>query len=235
MAVPIPTEVYVAVLDRSIQIHWNYHALLMTIVWLVLVPAGVFAVRFCKPKPSEYGIAKGTAKLDPKLRWWSVHYVVLYTSMALSMGGIALAVFVSGGFSGSLHGALGIGVFLFGALQLASAWCRGTHGGKYGAHSDPVDPATWRGDHFDMTPRRRWFEAYHKSAGYFSLALAFCAIASGLSQYPMPALAIGAAVLLLAILALWVIFEGKGYRQDTYQSVYGDRADHPYNRRRARR
>lgn len=49
--------------------------------------------------------------------------------------------------------------------------------------ADPDDRATWGGDHFDMTPRRRWFEAYHKTAGYFTMMLAVGAVATGLSQY----------------------------------------------------
>ena len=38
--------------------------------------------------------------------------------------------------------------------------------------ADPADPATWRGDHYDMTPRRRLFEAWHKTAGWSLIALA---------------------------------------------------------------
>ena len=171
MNTTIPTEVYLAFLDRTIEIHWDYHALLMTGVWFGLVPLGIVAVRFFKPKPTTYGIEKETGKLDPKLIWWTLHYFCLYAAIGLSLAGMTMAMVVSGGFSGSLHALWGLGTILFGCVQIISGWFRGSHGGKYGADSDPDDPATWHGDHFDMTPRRRWFESYHKTAGYFTLFL----------------------------------------------------------------
>ena len=70
MAVPIPTEVYVAVLDRSIQIHWNYHALLMTIVWLVLVPAGVFAVPVGADPRTAFFVTSGSMNLSVEIVGW---------------------------------------------------------------------------------------------------------------------------------------------------------------------
>jgi len=33
-------------------------------------------------------------------------------------------------------------------------------------------------------------------------------------------------------LGLFVLLEGKGYRQDTYRSVYGNHPDNPYNKTR---
>jgi hypothetical protein len=41
---------------------------------------------------------------------------------------------------------------------------RGTRGGRYYFDADPDDPASWHGDHFAMTLRRRLFEAHHKTA-----------------------------------------------------------------------
>ena len=78
-----PSEVYLAFLDRTIEIHWVYHALLMVGIWFVLVPFGVIAIRFFKPKPTACGIEKGTARLDPKLIWWTVHYGFLYLAIGL--------------------------------------------------------------------------------------------------------------------------------------------------------
>ena len=67
----IPTEVYLGFLDRTIQVHWDYHALLMMGMGIgfVLVPIGIVATCFFKPKPTTYGIEKGTGKLDRKLIW----------------------------------------------------------------------------------------------------------------------------------------------------------------------
>lgn len=229
----IPTEVYLAFLGRTIPIHWQYHALLMTLAWFVMVPTGIVAVRFFKTKPRPYGIEKtGLGSFHPKLLCWTIHYIALYGGIGLSLFGLGVAMVVSGGFSGSTHAVWGIASVVFGCLQIVSAWFRGTHGGRYGPGSDPDDPNTWHGDHFDMTPRRRWFEAYHKTAGYFAVTLALGAVVTGLGQYWMPALAIALGVILLGLLALFVLLEGKGFRHDTYHSVYGTHPDLPYNKAR---
>ncbi|MEE9190383.1 MAG: cytochrome b561 domain-containing protein [Candidatus Neomarinimicrobiota bacterium] len=228
----IPTEVYLAFLDRTIDIHWDYHAILMMGIWFILVPIGVVAVRFLKPKPTTYGIEKGTGKLDPKLIWWTIHYFSLYAAIGLSLAGMTVAMVVSGGFSGSMHSIWGFATILFGCLQIVSAWFRGSHGGKHGVDSDPDDPSTWHGDHFDMTPQRRRFEAYHKTAGYFTIMLALGAVISGLIHYWMPVIAIALGFIFVGLLVLFVLLESKGYRQDTYRSVYGNHPDNPYNKAR---
>ena len=68
-------------------------------------------------------------------------------------------------------------------------WLRGNHGGKNYYTADPNDPKTWFGDHYNMTTRRRIFEAYHKTAGYFVFFFAAGAVTTGVMQYPMPWLA----------------------------------------------
>src|SRR5262249_17446903 len=81
--------------------------------------------------------------------------------------GGTIALIVSKGFSGSMHSIFGILAITLGILQVVSSWLRGSHGGKYYFTADPDDPATWFGDHYNMTPRRRRFEAYHKEHGLF--------------------------------------------------------------------
>ncbi len=232
MITQIPRTVYVPFLRRTIAVHWQYHAALMICVWFVLVPTAVLAVRYFKPRPTEYGIARDTGRLDRKLIWWTAHYVILYAAIGLALGGAAVAAYVSGGIHSSVHAYLGMGTLLSGCLQIGSAWLRGTHGGMHGAHSDPQDPSTWHGDHYDMTPRRRWFEAYHKTTGYFALALAVGAVGTGLMLYPAPVAAALFAVLLLGWLVSSVLLERSGMRQDTYRSVYGNHPEHPFNRER---
>lgn len=232
MAGSIPKEVYLPFLDRTIDIHWDYHALLMVTIWFVLVPVGIVATRFFKPGPTLYGIEKGTGRLDSRLLWWTLHFGCLYSAIGLSLAGALVAIVVSGGFSGSVHALFGMATIAFGCLQIVSAWFRGSHGGKHGAQSDPDDPDTWRGDHFDMTPQRRWFEAWHKTAGYFSVLLALVAVVTGLMQFWMPAIAFGLVAIFLCGLVLFVVLEGKGFRHDTYRSVYGNHPDNPYNKTR---
>jgi len=228
----IPTEAYIGFLGRSIDIHWNNHALLMFGVWFALVPLALLAIRFGKPRPTPYGIPSGTGKLDHRLLWWTLHYYGLYAAILLSLAGIAFATYLSGGFSGTLHSVFGLSAVAFGCLQIVSAWLRGSHGGKHGEHSDPDDPATWRGDHFDMTPQRRWFEAYHKTAGYFAVLMALGAVTTGLYQFWMPVIAIALAFVLVSVLAAAVVLQARGSHYDTYRSVYGNHPDHPFNKAR---
>ncbi len=83
-----------------------------------------------------------------------------------------------------------------------------------------------------MTRRRRWFEAYHKTTGYFTIVVALGAVATGLQQFWMPVIAIFLGLVFVCLLALTVWLEGKGYRQDTYRSVYGNDAENPFNKAR---
>jgi hypothetical protein len=50
MSNDIPTSVYVEFIDRTIAIHWAYHAILMIVTWFVIVPIGVIAIRFFQAK-----------------------------------------------------------------------------------------------------------------------------------------------------------------------------------------
>ena len=143
-----------------------------------------------------------------------------------------MALVVSRGFSGSVHSLFGILTIGFGCLQIVLSWLRGTHGGKYYNVAVLDDPATWRGDHYDMTPRRRFFEAFHKTAGYFAGFFAVGAVASGLMQFRMPVLTVVSVAVVLIIAALCIWFEHTGRRYDTYRSVFGYDPDHPHNKAR---
>lgn len=230
MKTEIPTEFYVAFLDRNFEIHWNLHAYLMFACWFILVPFGIMAIRFLKTKPVPEGLPRGVSKLDPLFMWWGMHIWSLYTAMTLSLLGAAIAIYVSGGFSGSLHAWFGGGTVLFGSLQIIAAWYRGTHGGPNHVNSDQDDPDSWRGDHFDMTPQRRLFEAYHKTGGYFAVMLALGAVTTGLMQFWMPWIAALLVLILLGGFALVVFAEITGQRHDTYKAVFGNHPDHPGNK-----
>lgn len=228
----LPTEVYIGFLGRSIEVRWDYHALLMFSVWMVLVPFCIIAIRFFKPKPSQYGI---TTKISLRnIRWWwfSVHKYGLFTAVGLSLAGVTVALVVSGGFSGSVHSMFGSMTVLMACLQVGSALLRGTHGGKYYNNAKPDDPSTWRGDHYDYTLRRRMFEAYHKSSGYFTSFFALGAVGSGLMQYPFPVLRAFAFVVPILFLLAWIILEFMGRRHDGYRAVFGFGLEHPHNEAR---
>jgi len=228
----IPTEVYLDFLGRTISIQWNYHAILMVGIWFMLVPLCIITIRYGKPKPTSFGIREEIRLTNTVWWWFSVHKFGFYLAIALSLAGLAVALTVSRGFSGSVHSIFGLTTIILGSLQIVSAWLRGTHGGRYYHNADPDDPSTWQGDHFDMTPRRQKFEAYHKTAGYFAGFFAVGAVASGLMQYPMPVLTGVILVTALVVLALCIVLEQKGLRYDGYRAAFGNSPDHPHNKAR---
>jgi hypothetical protein len=228
----IPTEVYLGFLGRTIPIHWNYHAILMVGIWFVLVPLCIITIRFGKPKPTLNGIREQVKLTNPAWWWFSVHKFGLYLAVGLSLAGLVVALTVSNGFSGSVHSIFGITTIALGALQIISGWLRGKHGGRNYYTADPNDPATWRGDHYDMTPRRRKFEAYHKNAGYFAGFFAVGAVTSGLMHFPMPVLTGVTLIIALAALVLCIVLEYKGLRYDGYRAAHGYNPEHPYNKAR---
>ena len=232
MAYEIPEEGHIPFLDITIPIHWENHAVLMFGVWFVLVPLAVMILRYGKIKPRTYGIPRDTPKLALPELCWTLHFWSLRLAMFLAIAGALFAILLSGGFSATLHAWFGTGTVLMGMLQVVSSWFRGTHGGRKDPASDPEDRATWGGDHFDMTPQRWWFETYHKTAGYFTMLMAFGAVATGLSQFWMPWIAAGLVLVFLVTCGAAIVLQGLGYHHDTYQSVFGTHPEHPFNKRR---
>lgn len=228
----IPTEVYLDFLGRTIAVRWDYHAILMVSIWFVLVPICILVIRFGKPKPTLNGIREKVSIKNIVWWWFSVHKYGLFLAVGLSLLGLSVAMMASKGFSGSLHSLFGVTTIALGCLQVVSGWLRGKHGGRnyYTAVAD--DPSTWRGDHYDMTPRRRKFEAYHKTAGYFSGFFAVGAVASGLMQYPMPWLFGAILIAGLVIFILSVVLEYMGFRYDGYRAAHGYNPEHPFNQAR---
>ena len=83
----IPTEVYLDFLGRTIEISWNYHAILMVGIWFVLVPLCIITIRFGKPKPKPNGITQQVRLTNMVWWWFSVHKYGLYTAVGSDLGG----------------------------------------------------------------------------------------------------------------------------------------------------
>ena len=228
----IPEEVYLGFLGRTIEIHWENHAVLMVTIWVVLVPLCITVIRYGKPKPTEFGIQTKIRITNLKWWWYSFHKYGLFLAIFLSLVGAAVALVVSGGFSGTVHAMFGVLTVVMGCLQVISAMLRGTHGGKYYNNADLEDPSTWRGDHYDRTTRRRIFEAYHKTTGYFTAFCALGAVGSGLMQFPMPILTWMVFIVSFVFLAIWIYLEFLERRYDGYRAVHGYGMEHPYNKER---
>ncbi|BCH08421.1 hypothetical protein MesoLj131c_26790 [Mesorhizobium sp. 131-3-5] len=212
--------------------HWNYHAWLMFTIWIVLIPAVLLLTRFGKPAPTLEGIPKGSAKLGRKLFWFTMHRVGLSALATASVVGGLVAIAANGGFSATLHSVFGIATVVLSVMQIVSAWFRGSHGVSKTVASVTAEPPATHGDHYDMTARRRWFEAYHKTVGWVTVASALGAVTTGLSQYWVSGMGTVMASLAVLYALIAVVLEARGYRHDTYMSNFGTGAHHPFNRQR---
>ncbi len=160
--------------------HLSWHARLMTLGWGVLVPVGILAARYMKVTPWQ----DWPRELDNRT-WWTLHRGCHYSTLLLTLGGLALILSMPEPPSTITqavlgHRWLGWSTAALLLVQIALGLARGTKGG-------PSDPrGVMRGDHFDMTARRRLFEVLHKTFGYTALLAGCAAIASGLWQANAP-------------------------------------------------
>ncbi|WP_428374804.1 cytochrome b561 domain-containing protein [Lichenicoccus sp.] len=203
------------------------HGALMLVAWLVLLPLGALVARTRKVTPRQ-----DWPRVVENLTWWWLHRVLQYAGVAVALAAAAVAWRATRGLAlGVLHVQAGLLVLTLAVLQIASTWFRGDKGGPTGTHADPERPETWRGDHYDMTPRRRAFEAWHKKAGWVSILLALATMLLGLRLYgwPMTLVRMAAGLALLqAASAAWLLRTSRGI--GTYQALWGPDSRHPGNR-----
>jgi hypothetical protein len=204
--------------DVSAAVAW--HGRLMTMAWGALVPLGVLAARYFKVAPGQ----RWPEELDNK-SWWRTHLACQYFAGCLTLAGLGIVLFGGSGGSGAIHRLLGWSVATFAAAQFLAGWLRGTKGG-------PTEREL-RGDHYDMTLRRRVFEAAHKALGYAALALGAAAILSGLHAANAPRwmwLLLPGWWAVLAAAAFWLHVRRPVV--PTYQAIWGPDPIHPGNRGR---
>ncbi len=200
---------------------WTYwHARAMVMAWGVLLPLGILIARYFKVLPSQ----DWPARLDNKF-WWHAHRSLQWAGVLLASLGLCL-VWPHGQNEsplGRVHMATGLLVMLLGWLQILGGLLRGSKGG-------PGEPSL-RGDHYDMTPQRIWFERLHKGLGWLSLLLALASMGAGLvlADAPrwMPLLLLLWWGLLAALAWRW---QRQGRCIDTYQAIWGPDLQHPGNR-----
>jgi hypothetical protein len=187
-----------------------WHARLMVLAWSVLIPLGVIAARFYKVTPKQ----DFPRVLDNKW-WWNAHRSTQYSGVALAV--IALLL-VWPGQGWGWHQAVGYALVAAGVAQVLGAQLRGTKGGP----TDVAKGLPVRGDHFDMTRRRRIFEWWHKRLGYACLVLTLLATALGLVLADAPrwmALVIALWWLVLVLVFVWL--QRRGRAIDTYTAIWG--------------
>jgi hypothetical protein len=209
---------------HDVDIATSWHGRLMVLVWAVLFPTGILAARFFKVLPWQ----DWPRALDDR-HWWRTHLSTQYLGGAVLLIALGLALYATGTSQDALvdgHHFLGWAVVLLAAWQFMGGWLRGTKGGP----TDPAPDGSPRGDHYDMTKRRRLFEYAHKTGGYAALLIACVAILTGLHAANAPRW------MWLGLTGWWCLFLGfaiwlqaRGFTRDTYEAIWGPGDQHPGN------
>ncbi|SIT49904.1 Cytochrome b561 / ferric reductase transmembrane (fragment) [Paraburkholderia piptadeniae] len=118
-----------------------------------------------------------------------------------------------------------------GWLQLLTGVFRGSKGGGEPAQGNAIASGSGlRGDHYDMTLRRKAFEYLHKILGLAALLLAVVAISLGLMLADAPRwMAVVLTMWWCILLFLTLRWQRAGRCIDTYQAIWGPDAVHPGN------
>ena len=211
--------------DVGLLVSW--HGRLMVLAWAFLVPTGIIAARYFKVTPRQ----NWPRVLDNRA-WWVAHRGLQYTAGLVFLAAALLVLWPAETAKSTtptlwLHRLVGITVISLALVQFLSAWLRGTKGGP----TSPAADGSLRGDHFDMTPRRQWFERIHKFGGVIAAALSVVAILTGLWQ------ANGPVWMWLCLFAWWGVLawivalcERRQGALDTYQAIWGPDPALPGNR-----
>jgi hypothetical protein len=197
---------------------WAYwHARLMVLGWGVLLPLGALLARFFKVLPRQ----DWPRELDNKV-WWHGHRSLQWCGVLLMTTGTAMA-WGHGNQATALahaHAWAGWALCAVGWIQIGGSFVRGSKGG-------PTD-LQLRGDHYDMTERRRAFERAHKTLGWLGVVAAAGVIAMGLVLADAPRwIALVLAGWWALLITLFVALHRQGRCIDTYVAIWGPDPAHP--------
>ena len=200
------------VVASELPLHYLLHMALMLSAWGVIFPVGALLARFFKVTREQ----DFPRDVDNQF-WWNWHQGLQYGGTLLATTATYL-MWQKTGWGTSGHALLGTALVSLAWLQVISGWLRGSKGG-------PTE-AAMAGDHFDMTPRRKAFEHWHKTAGWIALLLALLAIGSGLHLVGQSiAVYCGLPLFIGLIYAiLFARFSKQGRRVDTYVAIWGHTA-----------
>lgn len=196
-----------------------WHGRLMVLAWAVLLPLGVIIARYFKVMPGQ----DWPRRLDNRL-WWRGHLSLQYTGGLAMLAGFAL-IWLSGPVNPNavLHRWLGYAVLALGAMQFLAGWFRGSKGG-------PGD-VQLRGDHYDMTLRRRVFEHVHKLIGYAALLLGIATVISGMWTANAPRwMWLLLTMWWLTLVLAFSLLQARGKPIGSYKAIWGPDPSHPGNR-----
>lgn len=202
---------------------WVYwHARLMVGAWTICFPAAALIARFLKVLPRQ----DWPRQLDNKV-WWHCHRFLVALGAPLTLFALIIAYVnvVARTELETIHSIVGFSIIGIVALQILSGLVRGSKGGP--THE------TLRGDHYDMSTRRLWFEYVHKNLGWALIWLATAETYLGLWMVNAPRwMVVVISLWWLLFLASFSVLQGMGRCIDTYQAIWGPDLIHPGNRRR---
>lgn len=193
----------------------SWHARLMVLAWAILIPVGILFARYFKVTPGQ----NWPHQLDNRT-WWYFHLSLQWSAAAIAVFALALIVYETGqvSFTADPHHFFGWLTLLLMFVQIVAGMYRGSKGGP----TYPAPDGSWRGDHYDMTLRRKIFEYTHKSLGYVALVSSVAAILFGLWVANAPIWMWGILCLWWLILIIVSIGLQRRYRAiDTYQAIWG--------------
>lgn len=197
----------------------------MVLGWSFLVPIGIISARYFKILPRQ----KWPDQIDSQF-WWYTHLVLQYSAGILMVIGVWLIWDVSGqkqGVTVFLHHLAGWTTVGLCGVQYLAGWLRGSKGGP----SEVARKGTIRGDHFDMTPRRRAFEYLHKSVGYVCLSIALLAVFTGLWITNAPNwMWLSLVLWWVFVIVFFVRLQSRWGAVETYEAIWGPDPDLPGNR-----
>lgn len=212
-----PTRVH----DIGEAVSW--HARTMVGVWSFLIPLGIMSARFFKILPNQ----DWPKQLDNRV-WWLTHQILQYSGGVVMLFAVWLIWDVDYQRDSSIwHLWLGWITVGLCSTQYIAGWLRGTKGGP----AEVERTGTLRGDHFDMTKRRKLFEYFHKTTGYLCLFIALAAIISGLWMVNAPRwMWIGLMLWWMVVIFAFVMLQKMGQARDTYEAIWGPDPDLPGNK-----
>ncbi|KAI4319892.1 hypothetical protein MLD38_033436 [Melastoma candidum] len=133
--------------DELLQMSWNVHGVLNTVSWGTLLPTGVLVARYLKASnPTDKG-------------WFYLHSGCQGAAYAIGTAGWATGRWLGGSDASTVHGTIGLILFILSTLQVLSIFLR---------------PAP---DH----RLRVYWNVYHHTSGYTAILLSIVNVYKGLN------------------------------------------------------
>ena len=208
--------------EHHIDFGSQWHARAMFIAWGVIIPAGILMARFFKVTPKQ----NFPHELDSKI-WWHSHVALQALGCLIAFCSLLFILYYnSHTVDAPIHRLLGWTTMVLVTAQVLLGQFRGTTGGP----TYPAPNGSWRGDHYDMTTYRYFFEYTHKTIGYVTVLCSWAATLTGLWYVNAPkGMVLFIVLFWVFLIVVFIVLQYKGRAIDTYQAIWGTSPEHPGN------